>query len=76
MYNCVVNKSKLQNIYTDNNTEINDTYIMGGYVNCEIKGGVLRSGKIGPDATISSTTKIVTEHSNFFSTDFDKNDKF
>ena len=54
---------------------------MNGYLNADMEGGVLRSGKIGPYANISSTTKIVSEIDNFFNTKFDddaqdvKNDK-
>ena len=62
-------------------SNIKDCFFMNGYLNADMEGGVLRSGKIGPYANISSTTKIVSEIDNFFNTKFDddaqdvKNDK-
>ena len=44
---------------------------MGGYLNCDMTGGVYRSGKLGPYGNISSETKIVSDTDNFFSTNFD-----
>jgi hypothetical protein len=44
---------------------------MGGYLNCDMIGGVYRSGKLGPYANISSETKIVSDTDNFFNTKFD-----
>ncbi len=43
---------------------------MNGYLNSTMEGGILRSGKLGPNAEISSTTKIVSETDNFFNTKF------
>ena len=44
---------------------------MNGYLNCDMIGGVLRSGKLGPYANVSSETKIVTDTENFFDTSFE-----
>ena len=52
-------------------TELKDCFFMGGYLNCDMIGGVFRSGKLGPYANISSETKIVSETDNFFDTKFD-----
>jgi hypothetical protein len=43
---------------------------MGGYLNCDIEGGVLRSGNMGPNSNISPETKIVADKDNFFNTSF------
>ena len=72
--------SKLLNSNVES-SNIKDCFFMNGYLNADMEGGVLRSGKIGPYANISSTTKIVSEIDNFFNTKFDddsqdvKNDK-
>jgi len=50
---------------------LNDCYFMNGYLNGDMNGGVLRSGKLGPYANVSPETKVVTEVNNFFDTRFD-----
>ena len=45
---------------------------MNGYLNGDMYGGVLRSGKLGPYANISSDTKVVSESDNFFDTSFEE----
>jgi hypothetical protein len=47
---------------------------MGGHLNGEMQGGIFRSGKLGPYANVSSSTKIVSEYDNFFDTSFDAED--
>jgi hypothetical protein len=44
---------------------------MEGYLNGDMVGGVYRSGKLGPYATMDSDVKIVTDYDNFFDTKFD-----
>ena len=44
---------------------------MEGYLNGDMIGGVYRSGKLGPYATMNSDVKIVTDYDNFFDTKFD-----
>jgi hypothetical protein len=58
--NCNVERSKLTNCY-----------FVGGYLNGDMRGGVYRSGKLGPYATMDSDVKIVTDYNNFFDTKFD-----
>jgi hypothetical protein len=53
-------------------TELHNCYFMGGYLNCDMIGGVLRSGKLGPYANVSSETKIISQTDNFFDTEFDE----
>ena len=53
------------------NSELNNCYFVEGYLNGHMEGGVFRSGKLGPWATLSSTTKVVSETDNFFATKFD-----
>jgi hypothetical protein len=65
-----VKSTKVLNCEVDS-SELNDCFFMGGYLNCDMTGGVYRSGKLGPYGNISSETKIVSDTDNFFSTDFD-----
>lgn len=57
--NCKVEMSDLRNCY-----------FMEGYLNGDMFGGVYRSGKLGPYATLDSEVKIVTDNNNFFDTKF------
>jgi hypothetical protein len=65
-----VSKTKLLNCSVEA-SEITDCFFMNGYLNCDMIGGVFRSGKLGPYANISSETKVVTDNDNFFDTSFD-----
>lgn len=62
--------SKLLNCHMESYL-VKDSFFMNGYINCEMESGVMRSGKLGPYANISSTTKIVSDADNFFDTKFD-----
>jgi len=53
-------------------SELHNCYFMGGYLNGDMFGGVIRSGKLGPYANVSSETKIISETDNFFDTKFDE----
>lgn len=66
--------SKVLNCVVDN-SEVKDSFFMNGYFNGSMDGGVLRSGKLGQFANISSDTKIVTDSDNFFDTKFGESDK-
>jgi hypothetical protein len=48
---------------------------MEGYLNGDMFGGVYRSGKLGPYATMDSEVKVVTDDQNFFDTKFDTETK-
>jgi hypothetical protein len=58
--NCTVEHSKLD-----------DCFFMNGYLNSEMIGGIFRSGKLGPYADMSPTTKIIGATQNFFGTEGD-----
>jgi hypothetical protein len=62
--NCNVESSTLENCY-----------FMEGYLNGDMRGGIYRSGKLGPYATLDSEVKIVKDYDNFFDTRFDVDDK-
>jgi hypothetical protein len=62
--NCNVESSTLENCY-----------FMDGYLNGDMRGGIYRSGKLGPYATLDSEVKIVKDYDNFFDTKFDVEDK-
>jgi len=66
-----IKNSKVLNSSVES-TELHNCYFMGGYLNGDMVGGVLRSGKLGPYANVSSETKIISETDNFFNTEFDE----
>ena len=82
--NSQLSKSKLQgsDVY---NTKIlnssaeastlNNCYFVEGYMNSDMRGGVFRSGKLGPHATLDTDVKIVKDTKNFFDTKFDTEEK-
>jgi len=47
-------------------------YFMNGYLNGDMFGGVFRSGKLGPYATMDSDVKVVADSDNFFDTRFEE----
>jgi len=57
---CRVEQSGLKNCYFQN-----------GFLNGDMDGGVFRSGELGPFATVSPETKIVSDSENFFDTRFE-----
>jgi len=70
IHGCDVTSTKVLNCEVES-TELKDCFFMGGYLNCDMIGGVYRSGKLGPYGNISSETKIVSDTNNFFNTKFD-----
>ena len=70
LHGCDITKTKVLNCQVEA-SELKDCFFMNGYLNGDMYGGVFRSGKLGPYANISSETKIVTDHDNFFDTSFD-----
>jgi hypothetical protein len=70
-----VKNSKVLNCVVDN-SDLEECFLMNGYFNGNMNGGVFRSGKLGAFANISSTTRVVTDGDNFFDTkygeDYDK----
>lgn len=82
--NSQVTKSKLQHSDALNTKVLNcsvesstleNCYFMDGYLNGDMRGGVYRSGKLGPYAILDSEVKIVKDYDNFFDTRFDIDDK-
>lgn len=66
--------SKIVNCRVDQST-LSNCYFMDGYLNGDMYGGVFRSGKLGPYATMDSDVKIVTDNNNFFDTKFEDETK-
>jgi hypothetical protein len=56
-------------------SDLTNCYFMEGYLNGDMFGGVYRSGKLGPYATLDSEVKVVTDNNNFFDTKFDTETK-
>jgi len=82
--NSQMTKCKLQQSAADNSKVLNckvemsdltNCYFMEGYLNGDMFGGVYRSGKLGPYATLDSEVKVVTDSNNFFDTRFDTETK-
>ena len=68
--NSEVINSKVFNCNVDSST-LENCYFQEGYLNGEMRGGIYRSGKLGPYAQMDSEVKIVTDYENFFDTRFD-----
>jgi hypothetical protein len=56
-------------------SDLTNCYFMEGYLNGDMFGGVYRSGKLGPYATMDSEVKVVTDNNNFFDTKFETETK-
>lgn len=69
----VVN-SKVLNCKVES-SDLTNCYFMDGYLNGDMMGGVFRSGRLGPYATLDSEVKVVTDNENFFDTKFDTETK-
>ena len=66
--------SKILNCKVEQST-LNSCYFMNGFLNGDMYGGVFRSGKLGPFATMDSEVKIVTDTNNFFDTKYEDESK-
>lgn len=62
--------SKILNCHVEAST-LNNCYFMDGYLNGDMVGGIYRSGKLGPYASMDSDVKIVTDYDNFFDTKYE-----
>ncbi len=62
-------KSKINDSNVEAST-LTDCFFMGGLMNGDMVGGIWRSGELGPYSTISSSTKMVNDYTNFFDTKF------
>lgn len=58
-------ESKVIDTAVDDHSKLINCFFMGGKMNGEMEGGVLRSGVVGKTAIISSSTEILTNQ-NFF----------
>ena len=79
--NSQMTKCKLQHSDANNSkvlscrvesSSLENCYFMDGYLNGDMFGGVFRSGKLGPYATMDSEVKVVTDSNNFFDTRFEE----
>ena len=79
MSKCKLQQSSAQNSKVLNcrveMSDLTNCYFMEGYLNGDMFGGVYRSGKLGPYATMDSEVKVVTDDHNFFDTKFDTESK-
>jgi hypothetical protein len=71
---CDADDSKILNCKVEQST-LNNCYFMDGLLNGDMYGGVFRSGKLGPFATMDSEVKVVTDNNNFFDTKYEDENK-
>lgn len=64
------NDSKILNCKVEQSS-LHNCYFMDGFLNGDMYGGVYRSGKLGPFATMDSEVKVVKDNDNFFDTKYD-----
>jgi len=69
--NTEVENSKVLNCKVESST-LTNCYVMNGSMNGDMYGGVFRSGKLGPYATMDSEVKVVSDSDNFFDTKFEE----
>jgi hypothetical protein len=62
-------KCKIENSKIENGSILNECYIYNSFIDCDMKGGVFRSGKIGELAVIDKNVKIITSENNYFGKD-------
>lgn len=74
LFNSDAKDTKVLNCKVDGSS-LTNCYFMDGYLNGDMFGGVYRSGKLGPYATMDSDVKIVTDSDNFFDTTYDEETK-
>lgn len=72
--NCDIENSKILSCNVET-SGLSNCYFMNGFLNGDMFGGIFRSGELGPFASLSPETKIVTATDNFFDTKFDSEDK-
>jgi len=59
--------TKIENAKIDRDSEIMDCYLYQCYIDCHVKGNsILRMCKIGPNAVIEDSVRIVTDINNYF----------
>ena len=66
--------SKILNCNVES-SDLTGCYFVDGYLNGDMFGGVFRSGKLGPYATLDSEVKVITDDNNFFDTKFETETK-
>ena len=60
---------KVENALLDKDTEITDSYLYQCHIDGNVKGSsILRMCKIGPNAVLDDSVKIVTDSNNYFNT--------
>jgi hypothetical protein len=74
LYHSDAKDTKVLNCKVDGSA-LTNCYFMDGYLNGDMFGGVYRSGKLGPYATMNVDVKIVTDSDNFFDTTYDDETK-
>jgi hypothetical protein len=74
LFNSDAKDTKILNCKVDGSS-LTNCYFMDGYLNGDMFGGVYRSGKLGPYATMDADVKIVTDNDNFFDTTYDDETK-
>jgi hypothetical protein len=71
---CDISNSKILSCRVEG-SGLKNCYFQNGFLNSDMDGGVFRSGELGPFATISPETKIVSSSENFFDTRFESEEE-
>lgn len=74
VYRSDVKDSKLLSCNVDN-SDLTDCFFMEGFLDGHMEGGIFRSGKVGPNGSLSTTTKLVTGKESFFGVKHDDIEK-
>lgn len=61
-----IEESKLLSCKVNEDTQLINCYFTDGVMDGIMEGGVFRSGKIGPNGSISEETKVLNDEQNFF----------
>jgi hypothetical protein len=67
--------SKLNNCNVDMNCTLEEVYFNGGFLDGEMKSGIIRSARIGSEAVIDDKVKILSDEKSYFGVKFKGVDK-
>ena len=65
----IITNSKIENAKIDKESEVSDSYLYQCFIDSSVKGNsILRMCKIGPNAVLEDSVRIVTDTNNYFHT--------
>jgi hypothetical protein len=75
LHDSEVSSSKVSNCKALDFTVFKDCYLSDTYIDGKVEGGIIRSGKLGPNGDISKTTKLMTADNFWNSKEIGEKDK-